>query len=80
MIDDVQELRDALAGGATLPASWYSDAAVLRREQEAIFRRTWQYAGRLDQVAEPGDWFTTVAGTIPVVVTRDRSGTVNAFV
>jgi len=80
VIDDVQELRDALAGGATLPASWYSDAAILRREQDAIFRRTWQYAGRLDQVAEPGDWFTTVAGTIPVVVTRDRSGTVNAFV
>ena len=80
MIDDVQDLRDALAGGATLPASWYSDAAVLRREQDAIFRRTWQYAGRLDQVAEPGDWFTTVAGTIPVVVTHDRSGTVNAFV
>jgi phenylpropionate dioxygenase-like ring-hydroxylating dioxygenase large terminal subunit len=80
VIDDVQELRDALAGGATLPASWYSDAAVLRREQDAIFRRTWQYAGRLDQVAEPGDWFTTVAGTIPVVVTHDRSGTVNAFV
>jgi phenylpropionate dioxygenase-like ring-hydroxylating dioxygenase large terminal subunit len=80
VIDDVQELRDALAGGATLPASWYSDAAVLRREQDAIFRRTWQYAGRLDQVAEPGDWFTTVAGTIPVVITRDRSGTVNAFV
>jgi phenylpropionate dioxygenase-like ring-hydroxylating dioxygenase large terminal subunit len=80
VIDDVQELRDSLAGGATLPASWYSDAAVLRREQDAIFRRTWQYAGRLDQVAEPGDWFTTVAGTIPVVITRDRSGTVNAFV
>jgi phenylpropionate dioxygenase-like ring-hydroxylating dioxygenase large terminal subunit len=80
VIDDVQELRDALAGGATLPASWYSDAAILRREQDAIFRRTWQYAGRLDQVAEPGDWFTTVAGTIPVVVTRDQSGSVNAFV
>jgi phenylpropionate dioxygenase-like ring-hydroxylating dioxygenase large terminal subunit len=80
VIDDVQELRDALAGGATLPASWYSDAAVLRREQDAIFRRTWQYAGRLDQVAEPGDWFTTFAGTIPVVVTRDQSGSLNAFV
>jgi phenylpropionate dioxygenase-like ring-hydroxylating dioxygenase large terminal subunit len=80
VIDDVQELRDALAGGATLPASWYSDAAVLRREQDAIFRRTWQYAGRLDQVAEPGDWFTTFTGTIPVVVTRDQSGSLNAFV
>jgi phenylpropionate dioxygenase-like ring-hydroxylating dioxygenase large terminal subunit len=80
MIDNVQELRDALAGGATLPASWYSDAAVLRREQDAIFRRTWQYAGHTTQVSEPGDWFTTFAGTIPVVVTRDQSGSLNAFV
>jgi choline monooxygenase len=76
----VQELREAMAGGATLPAEWYSDPLFLRREQERIFRKRWQYAGRADQVAEPGDWFSCSAGTIPVVVTRDRTGRLNAFV
>jgi choline monooxygenase len=76
----VEDLREALAAGATLPADWYSDPAVLRREQETIFRRSWQYAGHSDLVAEPGDWFTTHAGAIPVVVTRDQDGDVNAFV
>jgi phenylpropionate dioxygenase-like ring-hydroxylating dioxygenase large terminal subunit len=29
----------------TLPWSWYSEPELLRREQERIFRRAWQYAG-----------------------------------
>jgi phenylpropionate dioxygenase-like ring-hydroxylating dioxygenase large terminal subunit len=80
VIDNAEQIRDSLAAGMTLPASWYSDPEILRHEQEAIFKRTWQYAGRSDQVAEPGDWFTTTAGTIPVVLTRDKSGSINAFV
>ena len=42
MIGNVEEIREALAGGATLPATWYSDASILRLEQERIFRRNWQ--------------------------------------
>jgi choline monooxygenase len=80
VIENGQELREALAGGATLPAAWYSDADILHKEQEAIFKRSWQYAGRADQAAEPGDWFTCFAGTIPIVVARDKSGNLNAFV
>ena len=63
--------REALERGYTLPAAWYSDPGILRLEQDRIFRRTWQYAGRADQVAEPGDFFTYRAGQIPVVVTRN---------
>jgi choline monooxygenase len=64
----------------SLPWSWYVDDAVLRAEQERIFRRAWQYAGHLGQVAEPGSYFTGRAGLLPVVVTRDRDGTLDAFV
>jgi phenylpropionate dioxygenase-like ring-hydroxylating dioxygenase large terminal subunit len=77
---DTEGLRESLARGATLPAQWYSDPAILRLEQERIFRRYWQYVGRADQVAEPGTWFSCFAGTIPIVVTRDRSASLNAFV
>lgn len=47
-----------LADGRTLPYDWYADPAVLRLEQERVFRRHWQYAGRADQVAEHGQYFT----------------------
>jgi choline monooxygenase len=77
---DAAELRDALAGGATLPADWYADAAILRLEQERIFARSWQYAGRLELVSEQGDYFTCFAGGIPVVVVRDASGKLRAHV
>jgi phenylpropionate dioxygenase-like ring-hydroxylating dioxygenase large terminal subunit len=64
----------------TFPWSWYTDEAILRREQDRIFRRSWQYAGHAGEVAEPGSYFTCAAGHVPVVVTRDRSGSLNAFV
>jgi choline monooxygenase len=68
-----------LTDGRTLPFDWYSDPAVLRLERERIFRRTWQYAGRTDQVAEPGSFFTCDAGDVPVVVVRGKEGTLRAF-
>ena len=64
----------------TLPWPWYSHPDVLRREQEAIFRRSWQYVGRADEVRRPGDYFAAFAGDVPVAVVRDRDGRLNAFV
>lgn len=69
----------APAESLTLPFSWYSDEEVLRRERSRIFARTWQYGGRADQVAEPGSFLATDAGGIPILVTRDTSGTLRAF-
>jgi phenylpropionate dioxygenase-like ring-hydroxylating dioxygenase large terminal subunit len=68
-----------LADGRTTPWDWYSDPAVLRLERERIFRRAWQYAGRRDQVGEPGAFFTCDAGGVPVVVVRGKDGTLRAF-
>ena len=74
------DLGAALAAGATLPANWYADPAIQRLEGERIFARTWQYAGRADRVANPGDFFTCFAGQIPIVVVRDTEGVLRGFV
>jgi phenylpropionate dioxygenase-like ring-hydroxylating dioxygenase large terminal subunit len=74
------DLGAALAAGATLPADWYADPAIQRLEGERIFSRTWQYAGRADRVANPGDFFTCFAGQIPIVVVRDTEGVLRGFV
>jgi phenylpropionate dioxygenase-like ring-hydroxylating dioxygenase large terminal subunit len=63
----------------TLPWAWYADPEILRRESERIFARTWQYAGHSGQVTEDGSFFTSVAGQIPVVITRARDGVLRAF-
>jgi choline monooxygenase len=62
----------------TLPWRWYHDPETLRREEERIFRRTWQYVGHTGQ-AEPGGYFAATAGTVPVVVTRAHDGMLRAF-
>jgi choline monooxygenase len=63
----------------TLPWAWYSDPDVLRRENERIFARSWQYAGHSGQVSQDGSYFASLAGQIPVVVTRAREGRLRAF-
>jgi phenylpropionate dioxygenase-like ring-hydroxylating dioxygenase large terminal subunit len=75
-----QQLREELERGLTLPASWYSDPVILEREHDRIFRRSWQYAGPLEQVAEPGAFLTGQAGDTPVVVVRNHGGELKGFV
>ena len=69
---------ETVAPALALPPSWYLDPDVLRLEQERIFAREWQYAGRADQVAEPGSYFACRAGDVPLVVVRDRDGELRA--
>jgi phenylpropionate dioxygenase-like ring-hydroxylating dioxygenase large terminal subunit len=80
MIDVTGTVSAGLEQGYTLPAEWYGDAEIEQLERERIFARSWQYAGRVDQVTEPGDYFATTAGHIPIVVTRDQAGGLNALV
>ncbi len=68
-----------MAATETLPWSSYSDPEVLAQERRAIFERSWQYAGHLAQVERPGDSFACAAGHVPVVVVRDESGDLAAF-
>ena len=74
------DLGRTLADGWTLPAPWYADSAIASDERERIFRRTWQYAGRLAELERTGDFITCLAGHVPIVVTRDRTGELRAFV
>ena len=49
----------------------YLDPEVLALEDERIFSRTWQFAGHVSQLPEPGTYLTANAGTQPVLVLRD---------
>jgi choline monooxygenase len=79
-IDMTSNLRAQLDQGLTLPASWYSDPEILGLEQQRIFRRSWQYGGPAEWVAEPGSYFTCRAGDVPIVVVRGSDGTLRGFV
>ena len=63
----------------TIPWSWYTDPAVLELERAGIFRHSWQYVGRQDELAEPGSFLATRVADVPVVLVRDEDGTLRAF-
>ncbi len=77
--DEIAASRVALDRGETLPARWYTDPRIFEYERQAIFRRAWQYVGLVEQVPQPGDYFTCSVGEVPVVVVRDLAGDLRAF-
>jgi len=68
-----------LAEAFTIPAPWYIDPAILHREQQQVFGGTWQAIGRIDQVANPGEFFTTELAGEPILTVRDADGKLRAF-
>jgi phenylpropionate dioxygenase-like ring-hydroxylating dioxygenase large terminal subunit len=71
--------REALARGRTLTAEWYTDRTLCEREAERIFAASWNYVGRVEQVANAGDFVTGRVGEVPIVIVRDEAGTLRAY-
>jgi Rieske 2Fe-2S family protein len=63
----------------TLPARYYTDADVFRREIESFFCRSWICAGRVEAIANPGDYFLREFAGESLIVVRDRAGSLRAF-
>ena len=68
-----------LAHASTLPSRFYTDAAIIEEENRRLFARTWQLAGRLEQVREPGQFFTTTIASEPVLVVRGNDRVLRAM-
>ncbi len=68
----------ALENASTIPAPWYVDSRVYDLERRSVFGG-WQMVGRLDQVPEPGQYFTAEVAGEPLVVVRGRDGVLRAF-
>jgi phenylpropionate dioxygenase-like ring-hydroxylating dioxygenase large terminal subunit len=62
-----------------LPPKAYYSEAFFEFEKEAVFMRSWNCVGRIDQLAKPGDYIAmTIAGE-PILVVRNAEGKVHAM-
>ena len=68
-----------LEEASTCPASWYVNPRILELEQRTTFARSWQYACRLDQVREPGEFVTLELAGEPLAVVRGSDGALRGF-
>jgi choline monooxygenase len=73
------ELRTDPAESFTLPARFYFDPAIYELEKNAIFYKSWWYAGHKSQLAEPGAYISTRIHEQSVFVIRGREGELKAF-
>jgi Rieske 2Fe-2S family protein len=63
----------------TLPARYYTDAAIFREEMERFFCSMWVCAGRSEHISQPGDYFLAELAGESIIVTRDSTKTLRAF-
>lgn len=72
-----------VARAHTLDKAFYLDAEVWQRTREAVFARSWQWLGTLDDVAEPGSLAPRelLPGLLdePLLLARDAAGTLRCL-
>lgn len=85
MADSLREIVESYDAGAplerawTIPAAWYVDPRVYELERATVFAGSWQFAGRADQLDEPGRFVTCDVAGEPVVVVRGSDRRLRAF-
>ena len=62
-----------------MPKSVYTSPAFAEAEQRHIFAQDWLCAGRADALPNPGDYLTMEINGEPVIILRDREGTLRGM-
>ena len=81
-VRDILAAYDAntpLAEASTIPAPWYVDPRIAELEARAVFSKTWQMVGRIEQVEKPGQFVTATVAGEPIVVVRGNDGILRGF-
>jgi choline monooxygenase len=63
----------------SLPAPFYTDAAIFAEERDRVFGRTWQVVGHRHQLTNPGDFFTIELQGEPLLLVRGAQGELRGF-
>jgi choline monooxygenase len=84
------DVNEQIECAFTLASRFYTDPTILEIEKDKIFRRTWQLVGTTMQpcgeangvkktISDPETYFTTEVAGEPVLIIRDKEGTLRAF-
>ncbi|MGD9763198.1 MAG: aromatic ring-hydroxylating dioxygenase subunit alpha [Candidatus Binatia bacterium] len=77
--DDFNTVRRPPYEASTLPLYCYTSPEFFRLEIERIFLKEWLCVGRVDQVANPGDYFCLTLLGEDLVVARDPDGQIRVM-
>ena len=74
---DLSDLVDADRG--LINPQIYADEDIYEAELANVFGRTWLFLAHDDMIRKPGDFIQTYMGEDPVLVVRQKDGSVRAF-
>ncbi|MCY3636048.1 MAG: aromatic ring-hydroxylating dioxygenase subunit alpha [bacterium] len=57
----------------------YTDEDVYQQELDRLFHNSWVFVGLAAEIPEPGDFRTSWAGEIPLIVCRDKNGEIHVL-
>ena len=63
----------------TIPSSWYTNRELYQHELQTVFTQSWQFAARLDQLEQPGEYVTTDIAGEPVLIARGNDNQLRGF-
>lgn len=72
-------MNPVLAEAETLPSSWYTNPGILSEEKTKVFYTTWQLVAKQSDLSRPGDFLAVELVGEPLLLTRDREGTLRGF-
>lgn len=58
----------------------FTDPGLFDLEMKHIFEANWVYLAHESQIPDANDYFTTVIGRQPIIITRDKTGQLNAVI
>jgi choline monooxygenase len=78
-VDITVGYRSNPAASMSLHADAYTTYRWFELEQNAVFKRTWQWLCHLEKLREPGNYVTANVAATPIVAVRDAGGELRAF-
>ena len=77
--DHYVDVRRPLVEASTLPSWCYTNPSFYQREVEQIFLKHWNFAGRVDQLSNSGDFMTLDFFGESVILVRGKDNVIRAF-